>query len=66
MGYDPAFELVCFKGKKQPSHILVNLDGIRCDRVWFVFNSLPPGVTGSEIYRLTDRATAAQLAGLFN
>lgn len=66
MGYDPAFELVCFKGKKQPSHILVNLDGIRCDRVWFVFNSLPPGVTNSEIYRITDRATAAQLAGLFN
>lgn len=66
MGYDPAFELVCFKGKKQPSHILVNLDGIRCDRVWFVFNALPPGVTNSEIYRLTDRATAAQLAGLFN
>ncbi|MBO5987895.1 MAG: hypothetical protein J6Q03_00240 [Paludibacteraceae bacterium] len=66
MGYDPAFELVCFKGKKQPSHILVNLDGIRCDRVWFVFNSLPPGVSNSEIYRVTDRATAAQLAGLFN
>ena len=66
MGYDPAFELVCFKGKKQPSHILVNLDGIRCDRVWFVFNALPPGVTNSEIYRPTDRATAAQLAGLFN
>ena len=66
MGYDPAFELVCFKGKKQPSHILVNLDGVRCDRVWFVFNALPPGVTNSEIYRIADRATAAQLAGLFN
>ena len=63
MGYNPAFELVSFKGKKQPSHILVNLDGIRLDRVWFVFNSLPPGVTGSEIYRVT---TNEDIAGLFN
>ena len=63
MGYNPAFELVSFKGKKQPSHILVNLDGIRLDRVWFVFNSLPPGVTGSEIYRIT---TNEDIAGLFN
>lgn len=51
MGYDPAFELVSFNGKAAPSHILVNLDGIRLDRVWFVFNALPPGVTGTEIYR---------------
>lgn len=65
MGYDPAFELVSFNGKAAPSHILVNLDGIRLDRVWFVFNALPPGVTGSEIYRV-NAANNSILAGLFN
>lgn len=65
MGYDPAFELVSFNGKAAPSHILVNLDGIRLDRVWFVFNALPPGVTGTEIYRVKTTNNSI-LAGLFN
>jgi hypothetical protein len=65
MGYDPVFELVSFNGKAAPSHILVNLDGIRLDRVWFVFNALPPGVTGIEIYRVKTTNNSI-LAGLFN
>lgn len=52
MGYDPVFELVAFRNKPQFSHIFVNLDGIVVDRVWFIFNSRPPLVTKSKIYKV--------------
>ena len=54
MGYNPAFELVAFRNKPQYSHIFINLDGIVVDRVWFIFNSRPPMVTKSTIYRIND------------
>jgi hypothetical protein len=53
MGYDPAFELVAFRNKPQYSHIFINLDGIVVDRVWFIFNSRPPGVTKRGIHKIT-------------
>ncbi len=52
MGYNPAFELAAFKGKPAYSHIYINLDGIVVDRVWYVFNSRPPGVTKTELFRV--------------
>lgn len=54
MGYNPAFELVAFRNKPQYSHIFINLDGIVVDRVWFIFNSRPPMVTKSTIYRINN------------
>lgn len=62
MGYNPAFELVAFKGRPQFSHIFVNCDGVVVDRVWFIFNNRPPLVTKSEIYRID---LTNDLAGLF-
>lgn len=52
MGYNPAFELVAFRNKPDFSHIFINCDGVIVDRVWFIFNALPPGVTKSEIYKV--------------
>ena len=52
MGYNPAFELVAFKGRPQFSHIFVNCDGVVVDRVWFIFNQRPPFVTKREIYKV--------------
>lgn len=62
MGYNPAFELVAFKGRPQFSHIFVNCDGVVVDRVWFIFNNRPPLITKSEIYRID---LTNDLAGLF-
>lgn len=62
MGYNPAFELVAFKGRPQFSHIFVNCDGVVVDRVWFIFNNRPPLITKSEIYRVN---LTNDLAGLF-
>lgn len=52
MGYNPAFELVAFKGRPQYSHIFINCDGVVVDRVWFIFNQRPPFVTKREIYKV--------------
>ena len=52
MGYNPAFELAAFKNKPAYSHIYINLDGIVVDRVWYVFNSRPPGVTKTELFKV--------------
>lgn len=52
MGYNPAFELVAFKNKPDFSHIFINCDGVVVDRVWYVFNSRPPGVTKRELYKV--------------
>lgn len=52
MGYNPVFELVAFKNRPQFSHIFINCDGVLVDRVWFIFNSLPPGVTKCELYEV--------------
>ena len=52
MGYNPAFELAAFRNKPAYSHIYINLDGIVVDRVWFVFNSRPPGVTKTELFKV--------------
>jgi hypothetical protein len=52
MGYNPAFELVAFKGRPQYSHIFINCDGVVVDRVWFIFNQRPPLVTKREIYKV--------------
>lgn len=52
MGYNPAFELAAFRNKPAYSHIYINLDGIVVDRVWYVFNSRPPGVTKTELFRV--------------
>lgn len=52
MGYDPAFELVAFKNRPDFSHIFVNCQGVVVDRVWFVFDNRPPGVTKREIYKV--------------
>lgn len=54
MGYDPAFELVAFKNKKNFSHIFVNCNGVLVDRVWFIFNEEPPGVTNREIFKIKE------------
>lgn len=54
MGYDPAFELVSFKNKKNFSHIFVNCNGVLVDRVWFIFNEEPPGVTNREIFKIKE------------
>lgn len=52
MGYNPAFELAAFRNKPAYSHIYINLDGIVIDRVWFVFDSRPPGVTKTELFKV--------------
>lgn len=52
MGYNPAFELAAFKNKPAYSHIYINLDGIVIDRVWYVFNSRPPFVTKTELFKV--------------
>lgn len=52
MGYNPAFELAAFKNRENFSHIYINCDGIIVDRVWFIFNSRPPLVTKTEIYKV--------------
>lgn len=52
MGYNPVFELVAFKNKPDFSHIFVNCDGVVVDRVWFIFNSRPPGVTKRELFKV--------------
>ena len=52
MGYNPAFELVAFKNKPDFSHIFINCDGVVVDRVWFIFNSRPPGVTKRELFKV--------------
>lgn len=52
MGYNPAFELAAFKNRENFSHIYINCDGIIIDRVWFIFNSRPPLVTKTEIYKV--------------
>lgn len=52
MGYNPAFELAAFRNKPAYSHIYINLDGIVVDRVWYVFNSRPPGVTKTELFKV--------------
>lgn len=52
MGYNPSFELVAFKNRPDFSHIFINCDGVVVDRVWFIFNSRPPGVTKSEIFKV--------------
>ncbi len=52
MGCNPAFELAAFRNKPAYSHIYINLDGIVVDRVWYVFNSRPPGVTKTELFRV--------------
>lgn len=52
MGYDPTFELAAFKNRPAFSHIYINLDGIVIDRVWFVFNSRPPLVTKTELFKV--------------
>lgn len=53
MGYNPAFELAAFRNKEQFSHIYINLKGILIDRVWFIFNCLPPHVTKRELFFIT-------------
>lgn len=52
MGYNPAFELAAFRNKPAYSHIYINLDGIVIDRVWYVFNSRPPFITKTELFRV--------------
>lgn len=52
MGYDPAFELAAFRNKPAYSHIYINLDGIVIDRVWYVFNSRPPFITKTELFKV--------------
>ena len=52
MGYNPQFELVAFKNRPDFSHIFVNCDGVVVDRVWYVFNSRPPGVTKRELFKV--------------
>ena len=52
MGYDPAFELAAFRNKPAYSHIYINLDGIVVDRVWYVFNSRPPFITKTELFKV--------------
>lgn len=52
MGYDPAFELAAFRNKPAYSHIYINLDGIVVDRVWYVFNSRPPLITKTELFKV--------------
>lgn len=52
MGYNPVFELAAFRGRPQFSHIYINLDGIVIDRVWFIFNSRPPLITKTELYKV--------------
>lgn len=52
MGYNPQFELVAFKNRPDFSHIFINCDGVVVDRVWYVFNSRPPGVTKRELFKV--------------
>ena len=52
MGYNPAFELAAFRNKPAYSHIYINLDGIVIDRVWYVFNSRPPFITKTELFKV--------------
>ena len=52
MGYAPAFELAAFRNKPAYSHIYINLDGIVIDRVWYVFNSRPPFITKTELFKV--------------
>lgn len=52
MGYNPKFELVAFKNSPEYSHIFVNCDGVVVDRVWFIFDSRPPGVTKRELFEV--------------
>lgn len=67
MGYNPQFELVAFHGKPQFAHIYVTLDGIIVDRVWYVFNSRPPGVTRQMIHKVADvDSMKFDLGRLFN
>lgn len=61
MGYEPAFELAAFKNKEQFSHIYINLDGILIDRVWFIFNSLPPHVTKRELFFIKPKQNLGSL-----
>lgn len=61
MGYEPAFELAAFRNKEQFSHIYINLDGILIDRVWFIFNSLPPHVTKRELFFIKPKQNLGSL-----
>lgn len=61
MGYDPVFELAAFKNKPAFSHIYVVCDGVVVDRVWFVFNSRPPGITKREIFVVKNLQNLGQL-----
>ena len=61
MGYEPAFELAAFRNKEQFSHIYINLDGILVDRVWFIFNSLPPHVTKRELFFIKPKQNLGSL-----
>ena len=46
------FTACLFRNKPAYSHIYINLDGIVIDRVWYVFNSRPPGVTKTELFKV--------------
>ena len=61
MGYNPVFELAAFKNKPAFSHIYVVCDGVVVDRVWFVFNSRPPGITKREIFVVKNLQNLGQL-----
>lgn len=61
MGYEPAFELAAFRNKDQFSHIYINLDGILIDRVWFIFNCLPPHVTKRELFFINKKQNLGSL-----
>lgn len=61
MGYNPVFELAAFKGKPAFSHIYINLDGIVIDRVWFIFNSRPPMITKTELFKVDLLTNLGQL-----
>lgn len=45
MGYKPRFELVAFRNSSQFAHIFIDCEGVKVDRVWFVFDEEPPSVT---------------------
>ena len=54
LGYNPAFELAAFRNRPQFSHIYLNWDGIIIDRVWFIFNSRPPLITKTELFKIKE------------
>lgn len=67
MGYEPRFELVAFKNRPEYSHIYTTLDDIIIDRVWFVFNSRPPGVSKWMVHKVAgDGLMKFDLGRLFN